>query len=52
MRPVLSVLLLALAMTAAAVPEYPESWGEPPSFGTMDYRPLPGGYGHGARVCP
>lgn len=28
--------------------EYPEHWGEPPTFGTMDVRELPGGYGTGS----
>eukprot|EP00322_Chrysochromulina_rotalis_P025468 CAMPEP_0115852928 /NCGR_PEP_ID=MMETSP0287-20121206/13244_1 /TAXON_ID=412157 /ORGANISM="Chrysochromulina rotalis, Strain UIO044" /LENGTH=159 /DNA_ID=CAMNT_0003306995 /DNA_START=17 /DNA_END=496 /DNA_ORIENTATION=- len=28
--------------------EYPEMWGEPPAMQTMDYVPLPGGYGHGS----
>lgn len=34
-----------------AAPErkpFPSHWGEPPMIQTMDYRPLPGGYGHGS----
>jgi len=27
---------------------FPKSWGQPPNIQTMDYRPLPGGYGHGS----
>merc|ERR1719152_905144 len=43
-------LLLAfiLSFTAGQRPEFPESWGEPPMIQTMDYRALPGGYGHGS----
>ena len=33
---------------AAHAGSFPESWGEQPATGTMDYRPLPGGYGHGS----
>uniref|UniRef100_A0A7S2I9B9 Uncharacterized protein n=1 Tax=Haptolina brevifila TaxID=156173 RepID=A0A7S2I9B9_9EUKA len=40
-------LLLAL-FAAAQAGQFPESWGEPPMIGTMDYRVLPGGYGHGS----
>ena len=28
--------------------KYPAHWGLPPDIQTMDYRPLPGGYGHGS----
>lgn len=28
--------------------EFPPPWGQPPDIQTMDYRPLPGGYGHGS----
>mmetsp|Transcript_37938 Transcript_37938/g.45740 ORF Transcript_37938/g.45740 Transcript_37938/m.45740 type:complete len:254 (+) Transcript_37938:168-929(+) len=28
--------------------KYPEHWGKPPEIQTMDYRPLPGGYGEGS----
>lgn len=28
--------------------QYPAHWGEPPTFGTMDLRKLPGGYGTGS----
>lgn len=49
MSPVLRLLVLILGMAAAQQPpEFPPHWGEPPSFGTMDYRPLAGGYGHGS----
>ena len=43
-------LLIALfvAMASAVPPQFPESWGEQPMVQTMDYRPLPGGYGHGS----
>ena len=45
----LGVALLGfLAMADADRPVYPESWGEPPEIQTMDYRALPGGYGHGS----
>lgn len=27
---------------------FPAHWGKPPDIQTMDYRPLPGGYGHGS----
>ena len=37
-----------LAMANADRPVYPEAWGEPPEIQTMDYRALPGGYGHGS----
>ena len=50
MRPLLTALAFALvgfAMASNAI-EFPEDWGEPPSMGTMDYRALPGGYGHGS----
>ena len=39
--------MLAVLLSGAAA-QYPESWGSPPMMGTMDYRPLPGGYGHGS----
>merc|ERR1719240_528865 len=40
---------LLLAFIAAVFGgKYPESWGEPPMVQTMDYRMLPGGYGHGS----
>ncbi|CAN5470586.1 hypothetical protein BH23VER1_BH23VER1_01240 [soil metagenome] len=29
-------------------PAFPVSWGDPPAIQTMDYRPLPGGYGYGS----
>ena len=29
-------------------PPYPKHWGDPPKIQTRDYRPLPGGYGHGS----
>merc|ERR1719454_1876865 len=40
--------LLLAALVGIASAAYPESWGEPPMIQTMDYRPLPGGYGHGS----
>merc|ERR1719197_1199361 len=42
------ILSLLVALTAATRPVFPESWGEEPMIQTMDYRPLPGGYGHGS----
>ena len=39
---------LVLAMAAAVRPVFPKEWGEEPTFGTMDVRVLPGGYGHGS----
>lgn len=30
------------------VREYPDHWGQPPLWGSMDMRPLPGGYGQGS----
>ncbi len=44
----LFALLLALFSLVSAQQQFPESWGEPPMIQTMDYRPLPGGYGHGS----
>merc|ERR1719408_224268 len=45
----MKLLLLALvALVGAVPPQFPESWDEPPMIQTMDYRPLPGGYGHGS----
>merc|ERR1719454_1297309 len=40
--------LVLAALVAVASADYPESRGEPPMIQTMDYRPLPGGYGHGS----
>ncbi|CAJ1420580.1 unnamed protein product [Effrenium voratum] len=40
--------LLMLLAPAAALPEFPASWGKPPQMMTMDYVPLAGGYGHGS----
>lgn len=37
-----------VAAPAAARPRFPAHWGTPPRVQTMDYRPLPGGYGHGS----
>jgi hypothetical protein len=42
------LLTLVLALMAAALPQFPEHWGAPPEIQTMDFRPLPGGYGHGS----
>ena len=33
---------------APAEKSFPAHWGEPPQIQTMDYVPLPGGYGHGS----
>jgi hypothetical protein len=47
-------LLAAVAVAAraaqppATAPKFPAHWGAPPQIQTMDYRPLPGGYGHGS----
>jgi len=38
----------AEAEAAPAPPEFPAHWGKPPEMQTMDYRPLPGGFGHGS----
>ena len=32
----------------APPPRFPPRWGPPPAIQTMDYRPLPGGYGFGS----
>ena len=32
----------------APPPRFPSRWGPPPAIQTMDYRPLPGGYGFGS----
>merc|ERR1719408_171358 len=42
------ILLSILSLVSAVPPVFPESWDEPPMIQTMDYRPLPGGYGHGS----
>ena len=42
------LLSLLVALASAQRPVFPESWGEEPMIQTMDYRPLPGGYGHGS----
>lgn len=42
------IALLGALLPAAALPEFPASWGAPPEIMTMDYVPLAGGYGHGA----
>lgn len=39
---------LLVAVVAGQQQKFPESWGEPPMIETMDYRALPGGYGHGS----
>merc|ERR1719440_425010 len=44
----MKLLLAFLAMAVAQRPQFPESWGEEPMIQTMDYRALPGGYGHGS----
>ena len=42
------VLALVVALVSGQAPTFPESWGAPPMIQTMDYRALPGGYGHGS----
>merc|ERR1719198_1497841 len=42
------ILALLVGLVSAQVGRFPESWGEPPMMGTMDYRALAGGYGHGS----
>jgi len=42
------VLLALFGLVGASSTQFPESWGEQPMMQTMDYRPLPGGYGHGS----
>ena len=42
------LVALLVAVVAGQQPEFPESWGQPPMIQTMDYRALPGGYGHGS----
>jgi len=37
-----------VAEAAPAPQKFPAHWGEPPAAQTMDYQPLPGGYGHGS----
>ena len=44
----LAALLALVATALGQQPTFPEAWGEPPMIQTMDYRPLPGGYGHGS----
>jgi len=46
--PLLLAGLVGLAVGRLEIQKYPKEWGELPSFGTMDYRILPGGYGHGS----
>ena len=48
MLKILALVLSLFVAVDAAPPVYPESWGEPPMIQTMDYRALPGGYGHGS----
>ena len=36
------------ATTTSAPLPFPAHWGIPPEIQTMDYRPLPGGFGHGS----
>ena len=45
-----AVAAAAPALAPAPVPamKFPAHWGAPPHIQTMDYRPLPGGYGHGS----
>ena len=42
------LLLAAFLALASAQSRFPESWGDEPMIQTMDYRALPGGYGHGS----
>jgi hypothetical protein len=48
----LQICLLATTLLATALTqekrEFPAHWGTPPEIQTHDYRPLPGGYGHGS----
>jgi hypothetical protein len=37
-----------VAEAAPAPKKFPAHWGKPPEAQTMDYIPLPGGYGHGS----
>lgn len=48
MIPAMWSIIALLLLPAAALPEFPASWGAPPEIMTMDYVPLAGGYGHGA----
>ena len=36
------------SLPAAFAPTWPDHWGQPPPIQTMDYRPLPGGFGFGS----
>jgi hypothetical protein len=38
----------AVTAPSPAAMKFPAHWGAPPQIQTMDYRPLPGGYGHGS----
>ncbi|MFN3408617.1 MAG: hypothetical protein ACK45B_06465 [Limisphaerales bacterium] len=42
------IALPVLAAVAAVTNPFPAHWGEPPKIQTLDYRELPGGYGHGS----
>jgi hypothetical protein len=44
----IGLVLHASAAQPPAGPKFPAHWGEPPQIQTMDYRPLPGGYGFGS----
>jgi hypothetical protein len=53
MKTLTSLLLLIVSLLAAnaapaAAMKFPAHWGAPPQIQTMDYRPLPGGYGFGS----
>jgi len=41
-------ILAASGLVAQDKREFPSHWGPPPAVQTQDYRPLPGGYGHGS----
>ncbi len=43
-----ALLMAAHTAVSAGKNPYPEHWGTPPQIQTMDYRPLPGGYGNGS----
>eukprot|EP00434_Breviolum_minutum_P017629 symbB.v1.2.015560.t1/scaffold1166.1/size134334/11 len=47
-KPAMWSIIALLLLPAAALPEFPASWGAPPEIMTMDYVPLAGGYGHGS----
>lgn len=48
MRYFLALLFLMPCAAESAAASFPIHWGEPPRLATRDFRPLPGGYGHGS----